>query len=199
MIPATKSATNYEPVPIGSHVARVYQVIHVGTVEGFQGKLQNKVRITFELPNEEREFKQGEGPKPMSISGDYTLSFHEKSNLRQLIEACCGAMEGELEVFDVESLLGKTCLITVKQKDRQSGDGKFSFIDGATPLPKGMKCPDPVNETKVLNYTNFDRALYDSLPDFLREKIASSVEYKQLNGEIDPTAGIPFWYGSFCW
>jgi len=47
--------TPRELVPAGSHVARCYSMIHIGTIETTymdETKLQNKVRLTFEIPAE---------------------------------------------------------------------------------------------------------------------------------------------------
>ena len=48
-----------EIVPSGTHIARWYSMIHIGTVEWeWQGetKYSNKIRVTFELPHEIRDF-----------------------------------------------------------------------------------------------------------------------------------------------
>jgi len=69
-----------QTVPAGTHVARCYQIIHIGTiVDTYQGeeKLVNKVRLVFELPLETADF--GKGEQPFSIGRDFTLSMHEKS------------------------------------------------------------------------------------------------------------------------
>lgn len=187
MITAKKSGGGVShPVPEGNHVARIYQIIHLGTLPGFQGRLQNKVRLSFELPHELRVFREGEDGKPLAISQDYTVSLHEKSSLRGLIEACGGQVMSE--EFNVEELLGATCLVNVKQKAKQNGQGTFSFIDGASPLPRGMNCPPPVNTQKVLSYSNWNQELFEGLPVFLREKMRESVEFKQQFGESE----IPF-------
>jgi len=52
MIQAPKQESRvYELVPAGNHLARVYRVLHIGTVpENFQGEQQeiNKVMIGFD-------------------------------------------------------------------------------------------------------------------------------------------------------
>ncbi len=57
-------------IPAGNHVARCYQVIHIGTVDReFKGKKtkQNKVRFGWELPEEMRESSEG-NKYPATIS-----------------------------------------------------------------------------------------------------------------------------------
>lgn len=188
-VPQRKS---FEMVPSGSHVARCYQVIHIGTIpEEYQGehKHLNKVRIGFELPLEMREFNEGEEKKPMSISREFTLSLGDKSNLKKFVEGMCGEVP---EDFDVESLIGKECLITIVHKSKSKG-GQRADMTTASPLPKGMECPPAINKPKILNFDNFDHELFMSLPDFLKDKIRSSLEYKKLFS-TDPVdkGDIPF-------
>lgn len=187
-----------ELIEPGSYPARIYQMIHIGTVAGFQGTMQNKVRIGFELPTEMKVFSEEKGPQPRVISNEYTLSFNEKANLRKLIEACDpNALkldnDGFLETFDVETLIGKECLITIDHKEKKDGTGNFAYIAGATRLPKGMKCDPAINEVQLLSYDNWDQKTFDALPDFLKDKIKSSAEYLSMTTNKGADAGeIPF-------
>lgn len=180
------SSGNYEMVPEGSHVARIYQIVHLGHIEGYEGKIENKVRITFELPNELREFKEGEGEKPMSISKDYTLNTHEKANLRKLINAVKTLTDEEVRSFNVEDLMGQALLITIIHQKKKSGDGSYAKVESEAPLVKGMEVPEAINEEFIFNYTDkFDESVVENFPDFIKEKIKSSIEYPQAVG-ADP-------------
>ena len=46
---------------------------------------------------------------------------------------------------------------------------------------KGMNVPEAINPLVYLNLEDFDQSIYDSLPEFLRTKIAESKEFKKLN------------------
>jgi hypothetical protein len=50
---------------------------------------------------------------------------------------------------------------------------------------KGVECPAQINETFLLDYDNFDMEKANSLPDFIQEKIFSSVEFNALMGEAE--------------
>lgn len=199
MIKATnKKGAEVEPIEAGSYPARVYQMIEIGTVAGFQGSLQPKVRIGFELPTELHVFDEKKGEQPRVISQDYTLSFHEKAKLRKVIEACdpkaLGTDEdGFMEEFDVETLVGKPLLITVAQKPKKEG-GAYAFIDNCTRLPKGMSCPAPVNPPSVLSYDKWKDEVFEKLPDFIKDKMKTSPEYQALKGTGPEIAkeDIPF-------
>jgi hypothetical protein len=45
---------------------------------------------------------------------------------------------------------------------------------------KGMEVPPLMNPQIVFSVTNFDQVAFDSFPDFIKEKIQSSNEYKAL-------------------
>ena len=58
-----KTGNNFELTPAGNHIARCYSMIEIGTVkEDFKGEVKNlhKVRITWELPLEQRVFRSEE-------------------------------------------------------------------------------------------------------------------------------------------
>jgi len=181
-----------EPVELiekGSYPARIYQLIHLGTVVGFEGKMQDKVKIGFELPTELKVFDEKKGEQPRVVSGDYTLSFNEKANLTEIINACDPkALElddnGMMEEFDVESLIGKDLLITINHKPRKDGKGDFAFVAGGTRLPKGMTCPPAINPTIVLSYDKWNEDVYQKLPDFIKEKMNVTEEFKALSPEV---------------
>src|SRR3990167_3958790 len=187
-----KKGEGFDPIEAGSYPARIWQMIEIGTVAGYLGALQNKVRIGFELPTELYVFDEKKGEQPRVISQDYTLSFHEKAKLRKVIEACDPkALEldedGFMEEFDVETLVGKPLLITIAQKPKKDGTGVYSFIDNCTRLPKGMTCLASVNPPNVLSYDKWKDEIFEKLPDFIREKMQTSHEYKVLKGLEEDT------------
>lgn len=47
---------------------------------------------------------------------------------------------------------------------------------------KGMNVPEAINPLVYLNLEDFDQAIYDSLPEFLRTKIGESREFKAIGG-----------------
>lgn len=169
----------------GSYVARCYSMIHIGTTEfEWQGEMKktNKVRITFEIPSELRSFKEGQDLKPVAVSKELTLSLHEKSKMRPLLEAWRGKKfnDEEIDNFDVTNLVGAPALITVIISDKG-----YLEIANIAKLPKGMECPPQVNKSQILDYDTFDQEIFNSLPEFLRNKIVSSEEYKMKFGKLD--------------
>ncbi len=170
--------TQFEVVPAGNHVARLYEIIHIGTIPTtFKGeeKMTDKIRLTFELCNERKEFKEGEGEKPFSISREFTYSFGAKGHLRPFIEGLTGEKILDDEHPDLEALLGKACLLNVVHAD---SDGRtYANIQNASPLPKGMEAPDIFNETRALDINSIPFEELDALPEFIQKKMKSSEEY----------------------
>jgi hypothetical protein len=170
----------FSPVPKGNHVARLYQIVHIGTVPTtFQGetRMTDKVRLTFELCNERKAFKEGEPEKPYSVSREFTFSMGKKSNLRAFVEGFGGTKLHDEEAynFDIDKLLGEACLLNVVHVEKDGAT--YANIAGASPLPKGLEAPALYNEADLIdvNTASFDEI--DALPEFLREKIKSSEEF----------------------
>ena len=177
-----------EIVPAGTHFARCYSMIHIGVVEWeFQGekKFNNKVRLTWELPYEMRDF--GGEQKPLVISKEYTLSMHEKSNLRKDLEMWRGKVftNKELGSFDVTDLLGKTCNISVIHKVAKNGN-EFAQVGGVSAIQKGVEVLEQFNPTFIFNYgDHFDLDWLDSQPEWIQEQIKSSEDYQYKINELD--------------
>jgi len=195
-ITATTNSTkkNFEPIPAGSYAARCYSMIEMGTnQETYQGldKMVNKVRITWELPTETQVFKEEKGPEPRIISKDFSLSMHEKANLRGFLESWRGKSftDNEAKSFDVTTLLGVPCLLSITHKTATNGN-TYANISSVSLLPKGMECPEMVNERQELSFDNFKKELFESLPDFIKEKIQTSQEYQSLINQTDED--VPF-------
>lgn len=190
---APKTASNYEPAPAGNHVARLYQIIHVGTVPTeWQGEKRKvaQVRLSFELCNEKKEFKEGEGEKPIAISTRFlTFSMGRKANLRKLIEGMLGVSlyDEEAASFDLEGILGRACLLNVVHTEGTNGV-TYANVQGASPLPRGLEAPEMVNEAKLIDINTVDIAAIEELPEFIKEKMYASDEYAARTGKSQEVA-----------
>lgn len=184
----TNNGSGGQTVPAGTHVARCYQIIHIGTVpDTYQGeeKLVDKVRLVFELPLETADF--GKGEQPFSIGRDFTNSRHEKSALRAFIQSWLGkAMtDSDAYKFDVGTLLGKEAMVSVMHRTANTGR-TYADLKGASPLAKGMTCPPQVNATFLLDYDSEDFDLrFSMLPEWLQNKVSSS---QQFSDRLDRAA-----------
>ena len=185
-INATNSGTQRELIPAGNYIARCYQMIEIGTVEEIiigEKKTLRKVRIGWELPDELRVFNPEKGEQPCVISQEFTLSMNEKANLRKMLASWRGKdfTEDEARCFDISKLLGVPCMLNIIHKPSKADASKvYEQIGSVSPLPKSVKCPDQINKTIVLSYDNFDWGLFDSMPDFIKQRMKSSKEFAAM-------------------
>jgi len=184
MIKAKVKESNREKVPSGTHIARCYSMIHVGTVTWeYQGEVKetDKVRLAFEIPAEMREFKPGE-MEPMVISKEYTLSMHEKANLRKDLESWRGKTftEAEARDFDILNLIGVSCSLGVIHKESKNGKS-YADISSLSGVPKGVKSEKGINEIFILDYNeNWDLEKFETLPDFIKDYMKMTPEYEEI-------------------
>ena len=153
IIVSGSAKTKREIVPSGTHIARCYSMIDIGTVEWeWQGETKHtqKVRLAFELPNEMRDF--GGEQKPMVIDKEYTKSLW-KSNLRKDLEGWRGKSfsNQELSGFELTDVLGSSCNVSIIHKTSKSGN-EFAQIGSISSMTKGSKCPEQFNESFIFNY-----------------------------------------------
>ncbi len=168
-----------ELIPSGTHIARCYSMIHIGNVHWeWQGeqKVSNKIRLTFELPNEMRDF--GGEMKPMVISKEYTLSLHEKSNLRKDLESWRGEAFSGSPRFDVTDMLGKECMLGIMHKTGKTGN-EYATISSISKLANGMTCPEQFNPDFIFNYhDNFNQEWLNEQPEWVQNQIKETDDYK---------------------
>jgi hypothetical protein len=181
----SSNGKTFAPVEAGNFVARCYSMVHIGTIpEEYKGekKETNKVRLTFELPTETKVFREENGEQPYVISKEFTLSLHEKASLRKFLESWRGKgfTEQEASHFDVSKLLGKPCMLNIIHKTKLDGSIRAD-ISSVSPIPKGLTCPPAVLPILIFSVNQFDPEIFETLPEFLRDKIRSSREYKQLS------------------
>ena len=172
--------------PEGTHKSRCIGLVQIGTVPvEWAGEIKQleKVRLTFELPEELHKFKEGEDEKPVVISQEYTHSMGEKSNLRPVVEGIIGTSlhQEEANSFDLETILGMPCLLNIKHKKSAKGN-TFAIIETATPLMKKMTVPEAINPIKLLTYDKWNQDEFNKLPSFIQERMRTSRQYIEKFG-----------------
>jgi len=178
--------SSYEPIPAGTYLARCYSMVQIGTVEEeFQGlkKQVNKVRITWELPTELKVFNPEKGEQPQAISKEFTLSMHEKSSLRAFLTSWRGKgfTEDEAKAFDVTRLLGVPCMLSIVHEPGKKDPSKtYDKIASVSTVMKGVTMPPQINPSFEFTLEKFELEKFDLLPDFLKDKIRQSREYKNM-------------------
>jgi len=181
MLPPNEGG-DFKPVPAGTHMALCYRVIDLGTqTVQWQGdiKHQRKALLSWELPTEPME-----DGRPFTISQRYTLSSHEKANLRRDLESWRGKRFTEADFgpggFDIKNVLGVPCLLGVIHAEK---NGKtYANIASISAPPKGMDIPKGANDHVYfsLETDQFSAGVYESLSSGIRNVIAQSPEYQAL-------------------
>lgn len=187
IIATSEGGSSFQPIESGTYPARCIAMVHIGTItEDFKGqpKTLNKIRVTWELPTELKEFKEGEGEKPYLLSKDFTLSLHEKSTLRAFLKSWRGLdfTEDEAKAFDVTKLIGAPCMVSITH--RESGNKTYADVSGVSKVIKGFTVPPQVNPSMILTYDNFNFDDFNKLPEFVRKKMESSVEFKKISDAV---------------
>jgi hypothetical protein len=183
---STKPSASFEPIPAGTYLARCYSMVHIGTVEDeYQGqkRLVNKVRITWELPTEMKVFNPDKGEQPQAISREFTLSMHEKSTLRAFLTSWRGKgfSEEEAKDFDVSRLVGVPCMLSIVHEPSKTDPTRMrDKISGISTVMKGVTMPPQINPSFIFELDEFDQAKFDSLPDWLKDKVRQSQEYRAI-------------------
>lgn len=173
------------PAPPGNHLAICYGCVDCGTQEAeFEGRVtkRRRVRLSWELCH---EFRETDGDNiPYVVSKEYTVSLHEKANLRHDLENWRGVpfTEEELQGFDLKNILGKPCLLNVLQKESKRGN-MYAYISGISPVIAGLEIPERFHKTVFLSFdeTPYNILVFKELPEFLQTLIEESEEWQALN------------------
>ena len=180
---------DYPILPEGVKLAVCIGLYDLGTQ--YQKKWDkeiHKVLIVWELPEERIEIeKDGEAKDlPRAISKRYTLSLHEKAQLRKDLEAWRGKKftADELEGFDLQNILGKSCQIQVIHNEVDNKT--YANIAAIMALPKSVQPLQPENKPKMFSWED-DSDIPDGTPPWIVDIIKESKEYKTVHGEPIPT------------
>ena len=176
--PTYKSNAPRQLVPAGTHAARLYSIIDLGTHDvEYQGESKAKrlIRLGWELMDETVNI-DGED-KPMVIGKEYTFSLHDKAGLRKAIESMMGKAipKDRVPTFDVECLLGLPVLLGVVHEQSQTGQ-TYAKITSYAPPMKSMKLRDASIPTQVFELLPDNHDKFAALPVWIRRKIALAKE-----------------------
>ena len=179
---------DFQPAPMGSHVARCIKLTDLGTqTNEHMGEIniKNQVLVTWELPNEMMPPNDEGVTKPFIVSKFYTNSLHEKANLRRDLEAWRGKAfsEEELEGFDLMAVLGKPCMLSIVAKP--TGGTKVGSVSA---IPKGMDVPPQFNQEESFWLDEFSQEVFDAIPKGIQKIIEKSPEYRGL--KQDPVEAL---------
>jgi hypothetical protein len=183
---------SFETTPVGSHLARCYRIVDVGTQKSeYQGQVKylHKVMLGWEIHgvnDDGTPIKMMDG-RPFAMFKNYTLSWSDKATLRIDLQAWRGRpfTAEEMRRFDLKTVLGAWCMLNVIERAGQ--DGKmYVNVANISPVPAMIKqagLPAAVNKNEMFNLADPDMEMFNSFSDNLKKKIMASPEWEKLQSK----------------
>lgn len=177
-----KKRTTVPPLAGGTYLGICIGIIDIG--EQYNQNFKNysdKLMLLFEISGETVNV-DGED-KPRWLSREYTASLNEKAALYKHLVAWRSRdfTEGELDTdgdgFDIESMLGKPCMLTVIVKD--GDNGAYNRIENIAALPKGVPAPTTEQELLAYDIDERDEEVFAKLPEWIQCKIKKSTQFAE--------------------
>lgn len=178
----------------GAYRARLYSIVRLGTQKKkFQGKESEvkQIRLMFELIGETVEVNGEE--KPYAISTTITDSTSEKAILMKYAKAISLKKldnDKDRKDFDLSSLLGKPCIVTIETKQKE--DKSYTNVIGVASPMKGDTFGPLINEEIIFDIPSRKADLWEDelvkLHPKTRKKIYSSPEWKAVFTEKETEA-----------
>jgi hypothetical protein len=193
----TNTSKEFVLVPPGSHLARCYRIVDLGSQKSeYMGRIKQlrKIMIGWEIHGEAEDgtpllTDKGE---PMAIFKNYTHSWGENSTLRKDLQSWRGKpwTDQEAEKFDIERLLNQWCMLNVIHRPGQNNK-IYANVDSVTPVHPIIKqrgFPEGFNDVQVFNLETPDWELFETFSQGLKTKIENSPEFKALRNPGEASA-----------
>ena len=173
-----KGGSTFPPIPDGTYPAVCYMVVDLGQQISEQfGDMGKQVLIGWVIPSETITIDGEE--KPRAVTSQYKLSLNAKSRLYSDLISWRGKefTKAELDAFDLTSILGAPCMISVTTKESAAGK-KFTKVKAVIGLPKGMPKPELTVPKVTFDMTESPLAEINDLPEWIQKKIFASPDYE---------------------
>ena len=162
---------DFDPVPEGSHLAVCDMFVDLGLQDTNFGT-KHKIYLRWQIPSLRSKWTKDdvEYEGPMAIGSKFTLSLHEKASLRKILQSWRGKAFSaeELKKFDVTTILGKPCLITVTHEPKDGG-GVYANVGAVAKLPPGV--PAPTLEGETILYDADNLGTFEKLRPWLQDLV----------------------------
>ena len=197
---AEDSGGSFERCPPGMHLARCYRIVDLGTQKSEymgQVKYQHKIMLGWEIHGTDdkgQPLRMRDG-RPFAIFKNYTLSWSEKANLRLELQSWRGKpfTQEEMRRFDLETILGKWCMLNIIERPAKTGGSVYSNVDGVTPVPAIIRqngLPEAINPNEMFNLSTPDWAMFEQFSENLKKKIQASPEYEKAKTGVKAPAPV---------
>lgn len=169
---------SFTPAKEGNWKARCVRVIDLGTQPGSQQwpNPKHKVLIAWELPEQMEDYEGKETPR--LVMSRYTLSLHENSALRPVLEGWRGKAftSEELKGFDIAKVLGVPCQLQIVHSD----DGKYANVKTVSALHPELRQTMPPAFHELVHYQIEDGEsdVFANFSDNLKATIRGAEEWR---------------------
>lgn len=174
-------------IEAGTYPARCVGVVDLGEQHNdFNGKDQEKLILIFELPTE-RITVDGED-KPRWLSRQYTASLHEKSTLRQHLDAWRGKAftPEELAGFDLRNVINAPCMLTITNTEKNGNT--YANIKAVSKPMKGMVVAELENAPILFDMDAEDaERVFQTLPNWMKDMVEKSPTWAQRKADVGLT------------
>lgn len=144
----------------------------LGADGGKMLKYAHQVSLNFEGQNDGKRF--------YIKSKDLTLSLNEKAVLFKYLKEILGReiVEGDKPRTLLQEALGKSCIVSVAHV--KVGDKTYANLSNVAAPMKGVNVLEAKAELTFLNFKDWDQAVFEKLPEFVKGKITQSHEYQNM-------------------
>ena len=179
VMPIAKAGANFTPAPEGTHLARCFGCISLGTQKSELFAASWKILLMFELPEEMIEIPD-KGAAPMVVTKEYTLSLGKKATLTQHLNSWRGRAftPEELKGFEVSNVVGAACQVTIQHKAAKVTGNVRADIVSITGLPKGVTPPAQWHPSVKYEIEMMKNEVFTALPEWIQKKIALCEEWQ---------------------
>lgn len=131
-------------------------------------------------------------PQPRIFSKTYTASLNEKAALRKDLNAWRGRpfTEEELRAFDLKSIVGAACMLTIVHQTSQNGK-TYANLASIGGIPKGFPKPSITVEPTIYDIDESDPAVVSTLPAWIADIIKASPSYTERVASYSPLQELP--------
>lgn len=193
----TKDTPTYENPDAGNYVARCIQVVELGTQHvpankyNSEPKDQKQILIVWELA----ELMQD--GRPFTVNNNYNNLISEKSSLCKMLESWRSKpfTPEERKRFDLGKILDVGCMVNIVKAKSETTGKEYVNVKSVTPLPKGIKPPERVNQLVNFGISDLGTPEFEKLWPWVQKKIMNSkegiafLEKQEQGGEADD---LPF-------
>lgn len=188
-------------LPIDNYPARVVQVIDLGLQPGGEWAGEKKapahmIRVTYELVDAFMIDKDGNEieDKPRWISEDLKM-FSPDADLAKCNKRYKAIDPECVHDYNWGELLGASCtVLNVHKKSKGKTYDNVALVSPYVVSKRNPELPELVNEPKMFDLDEPDLDLFQSLPQWIQDKIKGNLEFKGsplealLSGDAPKTA-----------